>query len=45
MEKGAKKIVGLTGKVDGGDNAGDSIVTECLEDNNEHVWKENLCVE
>lgn len=45
MEKGAKKIVGLTGKVDGGDNAGDSVVTECLEDNNEHVWKENLCVE
>ena len=45
LESGAKKIVTLTAQVDGGDAGTDQTVSECLEDNNEEEWKENLCTD
>ncbi|MSQ04088.1 MAG: VCBS repeat-containing protein [Myxococcales bacterium] len=45
VESGARMIATLTAEVDGGDGGTDQVVSECLEDNNEDEWKENLCTD
>ncbi len=42
VESGAGDITKLLGRVDGG-NAGPGNLTECIEDNNQERWTEDLC--
>ena len=42
VESGAGEITKLVGRVDGG-NSGTSSLAECIEDNNQDRWGEDLC--
>lgn len=37
------RLTGVYAKIDKGNDAPDDAVNECIEDNNEHVYRENLC--